>query len=289
MSAPSPDLSTRTAVVTGATSGIGSVTAREIARLGATVWIVARSEEKAKQTVDEIRRATGNDRVDFLLADLATQKEIRRVAGEILERCPALHLLVNNAGIVNLKRKLTVDGIESTLAVNHLAYFLLTNLLLDRLRASAPARIVSVASDAHRFGKVDLDDLQAEARYKGMRHYGASKGCNILFTYELTRRLEGSGVTANCLHPGGVATGLGSNHGWLFSVISPLLRLFMKTPEQGAATSIYLATSPEVEGVSGRYFASCKEIRSTPQTYDEDVARRLWQESERLTGIAGSS
>ena len=192
---------------------------------------------------------------------------------------------MNNAGVVNLRRSTTVDGIETVFAVNHLAYFLLTHLLLERLRGSAPARIVNVASDAHRFGTIDLDDLGHARRYRAMRVYGSSKLANILFTYELARRLEGTRVTANCLHPGAVATRLGQNNGRLATALTKLLRPFFRTPEQGAATAIYLASSPAVEGVSGRYFVDCKEARSSRASYDTDLALRLWHASARLTGI----
>src|SRR3989442_755957 len=274
-------------IVTGATSGIGRVTALDLARRGAAVGLVCRDRGRGEEAVADLKRRTGNDAVDLFLADLSSQDAIRRVAAALLARYPAIHLLVNNAGVINLRHTTSVDGIETVFAVNHLAYFVLTLLLLERLKASAPARIVNVASDAHRFVRqINFDDLGYERGYKTMRVYGQSKLANILFTYELARRLEGSGVTVNCLHPGTVATGLGRNNGRIATLLTKLLAPFFRSPERGAATSIYLATSPEVEGVSGRYFADCREARSLPITHDVATARRLWDVSCRMTGIA---
>ncbi len=274
-------------VVTGASSGIGRVTALELARRGATVGLVCRDRARGEETVADIKRRTGNDAVDLFLADLSSQAAIRHVSEELRARYPLLHVLVNNAGVINLRHTTTVDGIETVFAVNHLAYFALTVLLLGRLKASAPARIVNVASEAHRFGRdINFDDLGYARGYKAMRVYGHSKLANILFTYELARRLEGTGVTVNCLHPGTVATGLGRNNGRIATMLTKLVAPFFRSPERGAATSIYLATSPEVEGVSGRYFVDCREARSLPVTYDVATARRLWEVSSEMTGIA---
>ena len=278
-------MSGRVCVVTGASSGIGRATARALARLGATLALVCRDRGRGEETVATLRAESGNAAVALFLADLSSQAEIRRLAVELCERYPAIHVLVNNAGIVNLRRSTTVDGIEAVFAVNHLAYFLLTHLLLERLRRSAPARIVNVASDAHRFGRIDLDDLGHARRYRAMRVYGSSKLANILFTYELARRLEGTGVTANCLHPGAVATRLGQNNGRLAAAITKLLRPFFRTPEQGAETAVYLASSPAVKDVSGKYFVDCREARSSRASYDTQLARLLWEASARLTGI----
>jgi NAD(P)-dependent dehydrogenase (short-subunit alcohol dehydrogenase family) len=284
-------LSGRTCLVTGATSGIGLETALGLARRGARVLCVGRNEAKGENAVADIVRRSGNDAVELLLADLSSQAQIRALAAEVESRAPALHLLVNNAGLVNLRREITSDGLEATFAVNHLAYFLLTRLLLERLVASAPARIVNVASDAQRFGSLDFDDLQSERRYQGfamaaaMRVYGTSKLANILFTTELARRLEGSGVTANCVHPGAVATGLGTNNGRFGQSLMRVVGLFMRTPEQGAATSLYAATSPELEGVSGRYYANEREAEPVAAARDTDDARRLWAESSCLVGL----
>ena len=276
------------AIITGSDSGIGKATAVGLARRGAGLALVCRDPGRGDATVNEIRRTTGNDAVRLFVADLASQQAIRSLAGELLAAYPALHVLVNNAGVVNLQRTTTVDGIETVLAVNHLAYYLLTRLLLDRLAASGRARVVNVASDAHRFVRtLDLDDLGwAQRRWRTMRVYGASKLANILFTYELARRLEGRDVTANCLHPGAVATGLGKNNGAIARILVGALRPFFRTPDDGAATSIHLAASPEVEGVSGAYFADAKPARTSPASYDEALARRLWDASAAMVGLA---
>jgi NAD(P)-dependent dehydrogenase (short-subunit alcohol dehydrogenase family) len=287
MSSAASPLAGRTCLVTGATSGIGEATAVGLARLGARVLLVGRDAERGAASVAKVKRETGNEAVELLLADLASLDQVRSLAAAVLERAPQLHVLVNNAGVVNVRRETTVDGLETTFAVNHLAYFLLTRLLLERLRASAPARVVNVASEAHRFGDLDLDDLQTERRpYRWMRVYGASKLANVLFNAELARRLAGSGVTANCVHPGGVGTGLGANNGGVSRIVLPLLRPFMRSPESGARTSIYLASSPEVEGVSGRYFIRCRPRATSAAGGDADLARRLWDASNRLTGLS---
>ncbi|MBI3795536.1 MAG: SDR family oxidoreductase [Deltaproteobacteria bacterium] len=272
-------------IITGASSGVGKAAALELARTGATVALVCRNSERAETARNEIRMATGNQSIDVLLADLSSQAEIHRLAHEILERYPQIHVLINNAGVLNRERTTTVDGIETVFAVNHLAYYLLTHLLLERLAASGPARIINVASDAHRWGTLDFHDLQNTHGYRVMRVYGQSKLCNILFTRELARRISGTGITANCLHPGGVATGLGWNNGWWAVLIAKGLRPFLRTPEQGADTVVYLATSPEVEAVSGKYFAERRERQPAPAAQDDDAAKRLWQISAELTGV----
>jgi len=279
------NLEGRTCLVTGATSGIGEETAVGLARCGARVILVARSRERGEASVARVKARTGNTAVEVLLADLASQEETRQLARQVLERCPSLHVLVNNAAVVHLRRETTVDGCEMTFAVNHLAAFLLTRLLLDHLIASRPARIVNVASNGHKFGRLDFDDLESEKKYSWMRVYGTSKLANVLFTYELGRRLEGTGVTANCLHPGAVSTRLGMNNGRLGRIVIPLLRPFFLTPEAGAKTSIYLASSDEVENVSGKYFVKCRPTSSSPDSYDEPLARRLWEKSSQLTGL----
>jgi retinol dehydrogenase-12 len=276
----------RVCVITGASSGIGRATALAIARQGATLGLVCRDRGRGEETVAEIAAQTGNRDVTLFLADLAVQAEVRRVAADLLARLPRIHVLVNNAGVVNLRRTTTVDGIETVFAVNHLAYFLLTALLLERLRESAPARIVNVASDAHRWGPMRFDDLGWAQGYKPMRVYGQSKLANVLFTYELARRIEGSGVTANCCHPGAVATRLGHNNGRIATILTGLLAPFFRSPAQGAATSVHLASSPAVEGVSGRYFSNCREARSSRASQDPEAARRLWQVSASMTGLA---
>lgn len=276
----------KTCIVTGASSGIGRSTAIALARSGATLGLVCRDPAKAEDTVRAIRDATGSTAVEVFLADLASQAEIRAAAAAILDRYPQIHLLVNNAGVVNLQRQLTKDGIEQVFAVNHLAYFLLTHLLLERLRASAPARIVNVGSDAHKFVKgINFDDIGFAGGYKSMKVYGHSKLANLLFTYELARRLEDSGVTVNCVHPGAVATSLGKNNGTVATMLIRVLAPFFRTPDKGAATTLHVATSPAMENVSGRYFASCREARSTPASHDRDAALRLWELSAHLTGL----
>lgn len=276
-------------MVTGATSGIGEATAHELARRGATLGIVCRSRAKGEATQASIRRATPQADVQLFEMDLASQDSIRAGARKILDAYPEIHLLVNNAGVVNVGYSETIDGIETTFAVNHLAYFLLTHLLLERLKASAPARIVNVASDAHKFvNRIDFDDLGHRKSYGSMRVYGHSKLANILFTKELARRLEGTGVTANAVHPGAVATGLGGNNGAWARAIMKIVGLFFQGPDRGASTSLHVATSPEVEGVSGGYFAKCRALEPTAAASDPEVAARLWAVSEEMTGISAA-
>jgi NAD(P)-dependent dehydrogenase (short-subunit alcohol dehydrogenase family) len=276
----------KTVVVTGATSGIGRATAVGLARLDSRLILVGRDAGRAQETVAEIRAATGRADVEMLRGDFARQAEVRRVAGEILARTDAIHVLVNNAGVTMLKRTTTPDGFETTFAVNHLAYFLLTGLLLPRLLAAAPgARVVNVASDAHRWGALDFDDLQNEREYKGLKVYGQSKTANILFTRELAQRLEGRGVAVNAVHPGAVATRLGRGSGPVLDLLQRALGLFMKSPERGAETSLHVATAPDLEGVSGRYFADRREKQPQPHAADPALARRLWDVSEELTGL----
>lgn len=273
-------------LVTGATSGIGKQTALELANQGATVVLVARNRSKGQATLEEIRGQTGNQNLDLLIADLSSQASIRALAQEFRRKYSKLHVLVNNAGGVFATRKTTVDGLEYTFAFNHLAYFLLTNLLLDVLEASAPARIVNVSSGAQGMGKINFDDLQGTQRFSSQAAYNQSKLANVLFTYALARRLEGTGVSANALHPGVVRTNFGRvDTPLLWRIFFPLIDPFMLTPEKGAATAVYLAASPEVEGVSGKYFAFKKAIRSNPVSYDQAVQERLWKISEELTRL----
>jgi NAD(P)-dependent dehydrogenase (short-subunit alcohol dehydrogenase family) len=243
--------------------------------------MVCRDRQRAQTVRDEIAAATGNQNVELMICDLSSQTDIRRFAAEFIDTHDRLDVLINNAGVVLRQRSLTTDGIESTFAINHLGYFLLTNLLLDLLKKSAPARVVNVSSAAHAYGKIDFDNLQGEKKYGGFSAYANSKLANLLFTYELARRLEGTGVTANCLHPGGVATGLFRN---LPKPIEALIKLVTISPDKGAETSVYLASSPQVEGVSGKYFAKKRETRTSSESYNEGVARRLWEVSQELTG-----
>ncbi len=272
-------------LITGGTSGIGKAAATALAGMGANVVITGRNEERGKQALQEIRQESGNDGVELILADLAVQDEVRRLSEEFRKRHDRLDVLVNNAGLVLSQRTETTDGIETQLAINHLAPFLLTNLLLDLLKESAPSRVVTVSSDGHRWGKIDLDDLQSRKRYRGMQVYGTTKLANIMFTYELAERLEGTGVTANCMHPGGVNTNFGNNQGGPMSLLFRLFKPFMRTPEQGADTLIYLASSPEVEGMTGKYLVERQVKAASDAAYDETTRKKLWEASEELTGL----
>jgi NAD(P)-dependent dehydrogenase (short-subunit alcohol dehydrogenase family) len=282
------ELTGKTILITGATNGIGKVAALELARQGLTVVLVGRNPAKVADTVQEIKEKSRNPQVDGLVADLSSMAEVRRLAGEFRQKYPQLHVLVNNAGGIFASRQVTVDGYELTFALNHLAYFLLTNLLLDMLKANAPARIVNVSSGAHLGAALDFDDLQNERHYSGggFTAYGRSKLENLLFTYELARRLEGSGVTVNALHPGAVATGFGENNRGGMRLAMQVFHLFSLTPEQGADTIIYLASSPDVAGVSGKYWEKRKQIASSPASYDEATQKRLWEVSAQMTGLA---
>jgi len=273
-------------LITGATSGIGKATAMGLANMGASVVMVGRDRGRGEAALAEIKDGSGNAPVDLMLADLSSQEQVRRLAEEFKEAYPRLDVLINNAGGFHSERITTADGLEMTFAVNHLAYFLLTNLLLDVLEASAPSRVVNVSSGDHSNGTIDFDDLQGEKGYKGAKAYSQSKLANVLFTYELARRLKGTGVTANCLHPGaGVRTNFGSGVSGMFGLTVRALRPLMKSPEKGAETSIYLASSPEMADLSGRYFVKKAEARSSDASHDERIARRLWEVSTQLTNL----
>lgn len=278
-------LQDQTILITGATSGIGRITARELARKGAQVVIVGRNPEKTQSVASEIQRSTGNPRVAMLVGDLSDLSEVRRIATEFRQRFDRLSVLINNAGAVFFTHRTSTDGFEMTLALNHLSPFLLTNLLLDRLEASAPARIITVSSLAHWSTRINPDNPSGTHFYWGWRAYSQSKLMNILFTRELARRV-GKGVTANCLHPGFVATNFGKSNGGIFRPLWSLFELAAISPEQGAQTSIYLASSPEVATVTGQYFAHCLPRQSSPESYDDETARRLWETSLKLTGLA---
>lgn len=273
-------------LLTGATSGIGKATAMGLANMGATVVMVSRNTEKGEALKKEIGQQTGNTALDFLQVDLSSQESIRQLVATFKQRYQHLHVLINNAGLFSARRQETVDGIETTLAVNYLAPFLLTNLLLDTLKASAPARIVTVASEAQGMGLLNLDDLQMSKRYRMFGAYAQSKLAEILFTYELARRLEGTGVTANALHPGFVNTNIGQDSS------NPFMRILTRiifsrgiTPEEGAKTSLYLASSPDIAGVTGKYFAKSIPVRSVPLSYDEETQKRLWNISASLVHL----
>jgi retinol dehydrogenase 14 len=276
-------------LVTGATGGIGKATAIGLAKMGARVGITGRDLIRGEQAAADIRTASGNPAVDVFAADMSSQAEVRRLAGAVLDAYPRLDVLVNNVGGFWAHRHPTADGLEHTFALNHLAPFLLTNLLLDRLKASAPARVVTVSSGAQAAGRIDFDDLQGARTYSGQRAYSQSKLANILFTNELARRLQSTGVTANSVHPGVVRTNFGSeDQAGFFRIISPLVRPFLKTPTQGAWTPIYLASSPDVEGITGQFFANRKPKTANRAARDVDVTARLWRVSTDLVGLTGS-
>ena len=280
------DMRGKICLVTGATNGIGKATAQGLAQMGATVVIVGRNSSKTAQLVEEIWATTGNKNVDFLLADLSSQQEVRRLADEFRSKYSQLHVLLNNAGAFFMQRQLSVDGIEMTFALNHLAYFLLTNLLLDSLEASTPARIINVASDAHSTGKIEFDNLQGERDYS-IKSYGNSKLANILFTMELAHRLEGTGVCVNALHPGFVSTGFAKNNGKLMAaIVSIFAPLVGRSPAKGAETSIFLASSPRVEGITGQYFYDSHVIQPAAQATDQAVAKKLWDVSAEMVHLA---
>ncbi len=272
-------------VVTGATSGIGLVTAQVLAQQGATLIIVARNAERGAATVRRIRQETGNAEVELMVADLSVQAQVRRLASEIQQRIVRLDVLVNNAGAFFARRQLSQDGLEMTFALNHLAYFLLTNLLVDSLKAADSARIVNVSSEAHRRAHLDFADLQWERHYTGWRAYARSKLANILFTYELARRLTGTGIVTNALHPGFVATNFGRNNRGIAATFIRILQLAAISPQEGAQTIIYLASSPVVKGVTGQYFIKQQVVRSSQVSYDGAAAERLWQLSAEMTRL----
>jgi retinol dehydrogenase-14 len=286
---PTGPLVGRTVLVTGATGGIGRATAMGLATMGANLAITGRDRERTEGAAREIRAASSGQ-VDLFVADLSSQSEVRQLADKVLQTYPRIDVLVNNVGGYWNTRHVTPDGFEHTFALNHLAPFLLTNLLLDRLKQSAPARVVTVASNAHATGEIDFDDLQGEWSYSGSRAYNQSKLANILFTYELAKKLRSSAVTANALHPGVVNTSFGAEDPrGIQRLIIPFARPFLKTPAQGAATSIHLASAPDLEQVTGGYFADSKPKRSSKRSYDEAAAARLWQVSADLVGLIATT
>jgi NAD(P)-dependent dehydrogenase (short-subunit alcohol dehydrogenase family) len=280
-------------VVTGANSGVGKATAIALAAAGARTVITARNEARGRAAREDIRRTTGSDQVDLVVFDLADLASVRAGAAELLDRTERIDVLVNNAGLVLSDRQVTVDGFEATFATNHLGPFLLTRLLTDRLVESAPARVVNVASTAHRGARtgLDFDDLQSTGHYRGMQAYSRSKLANILFTTELARRLDGTGVTANSVHPGTVASGFARDDdasGFLAFGVK-VIKPFILTPAKGARTSVYVATSPDLAGVTGQYFVKCRVRTPSPAARDEAAAILLWSVSEELVGAAPSA
>jgi len=274
-------------LITGGTGGIGKATAIGLATFGARVAITGRDLGRAELAAADIRTASGNSAIDAFAADLSSQSEVRRLASEVLDAYPRLDVLVNNVGGFWAHRHATADGLERTFALNHLAAFLLTNLLLDRLKSSAPSRVVTVSSGAHARGRIDFDDLQGARNYSGQRAYSQSKLANIMFTNELARRVAGSGVTANAVHPGVVRTSFGAeDQAWFFTLMSGVIRPFLKTPAQGAETPIYLASSPAVGGANGQFFINRKPKTASKTAYDTEVSARLWKISADLVGIS---
>jgi NAD(P)-dependent dehydrogenase (short-subunit alcohol dehydrogenase family) len=272
----------KTVLVTGANQGIGKATAIALAAKGAHVVIVARNADKGRAALAQVRAAAPGG-AELIVADLSSQEQVRRAAAEFKARHDRLDVLVNNAGVYVPERHVTADGLEETFGLNHLGYFLFTKELLDVIQATRQARIVNVSSDAHRGARMRWEDLQFERTpYRGFQAYGQSKLANVLFTYELARRLEGTGVTVNCLHPGVIGSGFGQTYGSALSILVKIARPFMLSPEEGARTSIYLASSPEVEGVTGKYFSKCKPVKSNAISYDLQSQQKLWSLSEQL-------
>jgi NAD(P)-dependent dehydrogenase (short-subunit alcohol dehydrogenase family) len=283
-------MSGKTCLVTGGTSGIGEITARELARKGAKVVIIGRSTQKCVGTVQKIVAETGNESISFLIADLSSIRSIRSVAKEFISNHDRLDVLINNAGAYFSSRHLSEDGYELTLATNHNNYFLLTNLLLEKLESTAAknggGRIINVSSDAHRSGRIDFRNLQSERFYNGWKAYSQSKLANIIFSFELARRLKNKRITVNCLHPGFVATGFAKNNGFLYHLAMRVAGLFAISVEEGAKTSVYLASAAEVENQSGLYFVGTEATQAAKAAYNQDTAIKLWDISERMVGIA---
>ena len=281
------DMNNKTCLVTGANSGIGKETAKALAAAGAYVIMLCRNEEKAQQARQEIINQIGDTGIEIMIADLAHQYDIRQAAEKFLQSFGALDVLVNNAGIIPAERTETPEGIEQTLAVNHLAPFLLTNLLIEPLENADEARIVNVSSEVHRLGarSFDINNLQLTSDYSPMKAYGISKLCNIMFTHELAKRFRSSHITANALHPGVVSTHLAGDASWLMKLFYTIGKPFMQSPKSGAQTSIYLATSDEVARVSGQYFKNKQITEPASIAFNDDLTEKLWQKSASLTGI----
>ncbi|MFQ5986401.1 MAG: SDR family oxidoreductase [Thermoplasmata archaeon] len=283
------DVEGKTCLVTGANSGIGKATATSLARMGAHVVMVCRSRARGEAAQEEIQASSTKSSVDLWIADLASQEDIHALAAGVQGEYQKLHVLVNNAGALVSPRRETVDGLEYTFALNHLAPFLLTNLLLDLLEASAPARIVNVTSGVHAWGRIRFHDLQGARSYGALRAYNQSKLGNVLFTYELARKLEGSGVTVNCVHPGAVNTNFGNDAKSAFATLLRVVKPLMRSPRKGAETVLFAATAPELEGMTGQYFVNKEAKASSRRSYDEELARRLWEVSAELTGLEGAA
>ncbi len=272
-------------LVTGANSGIGRAASLALAKMGATVVMVARNKERGEAARSEIVRESQNDSVDLLLADLSSLESVRQLATEFRKKYSELHVLINNAGLFNQRRHVTIDGYEDTFATNYLAPFLLTNLQLDLLKATAPSRIINVSSVGHYNGHINFDDLNLEKEYGGWKAYGQSKLALVLFTHELAKKLQGTSVTVNAVHPGTVATNIWSRPLGPVGFIMALPKLFMTTPKQGAETIVYLASSPDAKDLNGEYLEKLKVKKSSDESYNEEIAQRLWDVSAKLTGL----
>ena len=283
---PRVNMAEKVCLVTGGNSGIGKSVALGLAKMGATVVVVSRNKEKGETAVTDTVEKSGNNNVELIQADMSSQNSIHQLVNEFRARHEKLHLLINNAGVYLTKRSETEDGLESTFAVNHLGPFLLTSLLVDILKASAPSRIVNVTSDAHKGARVNFDDLQGERKFSGWQAYGQSKLAMILYTHGLAKKLEGTGVTVNSAHPGVVRTNFAKNNGGLVMLGFRFLGMFFISPESAAKRILYVATSPDLEGVTGKYFTKMHEVKSSQESYDDDSARRLWQISEQLTHLS---
>jgi len=277
------DMTGKVSLVTGANSGIGKATALGLAKLNATVVIVSRDKDKGEAAQYEVRTLSGNKNIDAMVCDLSSLDSVRELAHDFKGRYKRLDVLVNNAGVFLPKRIQTVDGLEATFATNHLGHFLLTNLLLDLLKNSAPSRIINLTSSAHRGTEIDFEDLQGEKKYSGYHAYSQSKLANVLFTYQLAKKLDGTGVTVNCLHPGVVRTGFGKDQAGLMNILVRIGSPFMMSPEKAAKAAVYLATSPEVQSVNGKHFSKGREEKSSSESYDTASAERLWNVSAELT------
>jgi NAD(P)-dependent dehydrogenase (short-subunit alcohol dehydrogenase family) len=285
MDANTLDMQGKICLITGGTSGIGWVAARDLARLGAEVVLTGRNVKRGARAIDRIRREDSDAKVEFIPINLSSLEQVREFSADFAKRHSRLDVLLNNAGTMLLQRRMNQAGLEMTFAVNHLGHFLLTNLLLDSLRASASARVIVVSSGSHYRAQLNFEDLQNEIGYNGRKVYGQSKLANILFTYELARRLEGENITVNAVHPGFVSTNLGRDNGWLIHKFIRLAMLAGGSAEEGAETCVYLATSREVAGVTGKYFTQCEATKSSKSSYDRDTAMQLWEISEKLTGL----
>lgn len=275
----------KTVVLTGATSGIGLVTAESLAEMGAELILVGRSRKKGELIVDRLKVRTGNTKLAFHTADLSNLGAVRKVAEEINQQVEKIDVLINNAGAIFMNRHCTDEGFEMTFALNHLSPFLLTHLLLEKIKSAPVSRIVTVSSRAHLFGRMNFGDLMAERRYSAWQVYCRTKLANILFTYRMANMVKGTSVTANALEPGFVRTNFARSNGGIHNFYMNLVMVFAKSPEEGAQTSIFLASSPDVEGTTGKYFANCKAVESSPASYNEVDAARLWEVSLELTGF----